>query len=448
METNNKDNNYTVAMVALGCPKNIVDSETMLGKLGQAGFIITPNADNADIVIVNTCGFIAPAKEEAIEEIKYVLQRKKQGDVQKVIVAGCLAERLGAKLNKEVRGIDAIVGLPKRDQIVEIVNNCLASPKSGKYLGGDKGFVSDDRDRLQITPPHWAYLRISEGCNRRCSFCTIPNIRGPFRSKPMESILHEANDLVANGCRELDIIAQDSNYYGKDLSIKDGLSDLLKELEKIENLDWIRVMYLYPATVSDRLIETIANSKKVLNYVDIPIQHINNDILKAMKRSDTRENTINLIEKLRSAMPDVVLRTTAIVGFPGETQEQFDELLDFVKWAKFDAFGCFPYFAEAATPAAELPDQLPDDVKHERVEQIMLAQQEIVFEKNKQLIGKEFDVLVDGADEHGNLIGRYYGQAPHIDSVCYIENSDASSGEFIKAKVTDFEEYDLVVDQI
>ena len=450
MSKKNPNKMSTVGFVALGCPKNVVDSEKMLAGLGESGLVLSGDPDKADLVVINTCGFIEPAKQEAIEAIRQAVIQKKKGDVKKIIVTGCLAQRMGKELLDEVEGIDAIVGLSQRDEIAKIAKDILKTPRKNPraYLKNLPNKVTDDRGRLLITPAHWAYLRISEGCDRKCSFCTIPSIRGRFRSKPLDAIIAEAKELVDNGAIELSIIAQDSNFYGRDLGIKNGLNELLKELDKIEQLRWIRLMYLYPAGVSDELIETIAASEKIVNYIDMPIQHINDDILKSMKRADRREKTIDLIERLRTAMPDVVLRTTLIVGYPGETDAQFAELLDFVKWAKFDALGCFTFYPESGTDAARLNDQVPDKVKNERADAIMLTQQQIAFEKTDQLIGKELTCLVEDIDEEGNAQGRYYGQAPHIDSICLIDNCNAQPGDLIKARVTAREDYDLIVSQI
>ncbi|MDO8303373.1 MAG: 30S ribosomal protein S12 methylthiotransferase RimO, partial [Sedimentisphaerales bacterium] len=408
----------TVGFVALGCPKNIVDSEKMLATIAtsEVGLVITSDPDNADVVVINTCGFIAPAKAEAIEAIRAAVKRKKRGTVKKVIVAGCLSQRLGKSLFDEVPGIDAIVGLGGRDDIAKVIKETLDSDITQLYLP-EHTQVGDDRGRLLITPAHWAYLRISEGCNRKCAFCTIPAIRGKFRSKPFGNIIEEANELALNGAVELSIIAQDSNFYGHDLKMKNGLSLLIKELEKIEveahgraSLQWIRLMYLYPAGIDERLIETMAQSKKVVHYVDMPMQHVNNTILKNMRRVDTKEYTQQLIERLRSAMPDAVLRTTIIVGFPGETDEQFEELLEFVKWAKFDALGCFSFYAEKDTAAAALPDQVPEEIKEQRADRLMRTQQKIAFAANQKRIGTTLTCLVDSVDEHKTGEGRFYGQ--------------------------------------
>jgi ribosomal protein S12 methylthiotransferase len=439
----------TVGMVALGCPKNIVDSEKMLAQIGSAGFVLTGDPDNADVVVINTCGFIAPAKEEAIEAIRQAVDQKKSGSVQKVVVAGCLAQRMGEELLEEVEGIDAIVGLGGREKIADVIRQVMGKSNKAPIISmEDVQGPADDRERLLITPAHWAYLRISEGCDRKCTFCTIPTIRGRFKSKPRKMIIDEAKELVQNGAAELSIIAQDSNYYGRDLGFDNGLVNLLGELEKIRYLNWIRLMYLYPAGIDDELIEKIASSSKITNYIDMPIQHINNDILKAMRRSDRKEKTVSLIEKFRKAMPNVVLRTTIIAGFPGETDAQFDELMEFIQWAKFDALGCFTFYPEIGTPAADMPDQVPDDVKQDRADRLMAAQQKIAFAKNEQRVGSELTCLIDDVDEQSNGVGRFYGQAPHIDSVCFIDNCTAQPGEFIKTKVTGAHDYDLIVEKI
>ena len=437
-----------VGFVALGCPKNIVDSEKMLAEIAQAGFVITDEPDNADVVIINTCGFIAPAKAEALEAINYAVNRKVNGTVHKVIVAGCLPERLGKRLFNEADGIDAIVGLGQRDNIARIIEETVTANQPLTYLSYSSELCRDDRGRLLITGRHWAYLRISEGCNHKCSFCTIPEIRGSFRSKPMQLILDEAEELASAGVVELNVVAQDTTYYGRDLKIKKGLNILLKKLQQVTGLQWIRLMYLNPAGIDERLIETIAKSKKIVHYLDIPIQHVNNEILKAMRRPDTKNKLQQLIENLRASLPDCVLRTTLIVGFPGETDLQFAELLDFIKWARFDALGCFKFYPESGTEAAEMPDQVPDLIKKQRVEELMLTQQEIAFAKNTKRIGSELICLVDSVDAARVGKGRFYGQAPDIDSICIIKNCSAKPGQFINTKVTGTKQYDLLVQQV
>jgi len=451
----------TVGFVALGCPKNMVDSERMLAEVAKAGFLIVSDPNEADVIVINTCGFIAPAEAESLEAIKSAVDSKIHSGKRrrKVIVAGCLSERLGRQIFDRVDGIDALVGLGQRDNIAQIIEKTLASKEPAVFLEQTQEMtaknIHDDRTRLLITPGHWAYLRISEGCNRRCSFCTIPSIRGPFRSKPPELVLAEAKELLSAGVVELNLIAQDTTYYGSDLKIQDGLASLLKQLEQMDSLEWIRLMYSYPAGIDDKLIEVISSSKKILHYLDIPIQHVSDSILKSMRRPDTKSQLFQLIEKLRSAIPDIVLRTTMIVGFPGETDRQFDELLEFIKWAQFDALGCFTFYPESGTDAALLPDQVPEKIKQKRLDELMLCQQEIAFSKNRNRIGREITCLVDSINDDDFGTGRFYGQAPDIDSICIIEmknshkkNISLRPGQFINAKVTGTRDYDLVIKRI
>jgi ribosomal protein S12 methylthiotransferase len=451
-----KKQEITVGFVSLGCPKNVVDSERMLAEIVQAGFPITDETDNADVVVINTCGFIAPAEAESLEAIKHAVHCKLNGAVKKVVVAGCLGERLGTKLLKQIDGIDTVVGLNQRDNIAKIIekifstgpNGCDEDSYPSQLLSPAGDRVLDDRCRLLITPQHWAYLRISEGCNHRCSFCTIPAIRGRFRSKPMELVIAEAEELVSAGVVELNVIAQDTTSYGRDFKIKNGLTVLLKEFEKIAGPAWLRLMYLYPTGIDGELIETIAKSEKIVHYLDVPLQHINDKILKSMRRPDTRDNIERLIESLRLAMPDIVLRTTLIVGFPGETDRQFEELMDFVKRARFDALGCFKFYPESGTAAAELPGQVPDEVKQQRLDELMLAQQKIAFACNNDRIASRLTCLVDSLDSDGLGRGRFYGQAPDIDSVCIIKHCSTATGRFIDTKVVGTQDYDLLVEQI
>ena len=451
-----KKQEITVGFVSLGCPKNVVDSERMLAEIVQAGFPITNETDNADVVVVNTCGFIAPAEAESLEAIRHAVDRKLTGAVKKVVVAGCLSERLGAELRKKIDGIDAVVGLSQRDNIAKIIEKIFfpgpaergESSDPNQLLPSISDRVPDDRCRLLITPQHWAYLRISEGCNHRCSFCTIPAIRGRFRSKPMELVLAEAEELVSAGAVELNVIAQDTTSYGHDLKIKNGLPALLKEFEKLAGLVWLRLMYLYPTGIDGELIEAIAYSEKIVHYLDIPLQHVNDKILKSMGRPDTKDKLRRLIENLRLAMPDIVLRTTLIVGFPGETDRQFEELMDFVRWTRFDALGCFRFYPESGTAAAELPGQVPDEVKQQRLDELMLTQLKIAFAHNKDRIAGTLRCLVDSVEPDGLGRGRYYGQAPDIDGVCIIKHCSAKPGQFVEVKVVGTQDYDLLVEQI
>jgi len=438
----------TVGFVALGCPKNMIDSERMLAQIAQADFRITEDTDNADVVVINTCGFISPAKAEAIDAINHAVRQKRKGNVRKVVVAGCLPQREGKQLLKEVAGIDAIVGLEYRDNIAVLIRKTLATDNIVESVTKVSSILYDDRARFRITPRHWAYLRVSEGCSRKCSFCTIPAIRGKARSKPASLILAEARELVTSGAVELNLIAQEVTAYGRDLNPKDNLPRLLDELEKIPRLCWIRLLYLYPAGINDKLIETVARSEKIVHYFDVPLQHVNPQILKAMRRPHSKDALRRLIENIRTRLPDCVLRTTFIVGFPGETDARFNELLDFVRWARFDNLGCFTFYPETGTAASKLPRQVPDRVKQQRLKELMLTQQKIVFQKNKKIIGANLTCLVDSAGKGRTAKGRFFGQAPDIDPVCVISNHTTPAGTFTRTKVTGYKDYDLVCRQI
>lgn len=438
----------TVGFIALGCPKNVVDSERMLAEIAEAGMLIAAEPERADVVIVNTCGFIEPAIAESLEAVEEALARKKQGDVRKVIVAGCLSQRLGRELFDTAAGIDAVVGLEHRDSIVAVIRETLASDASVARLSPPPRTVADDRTRLRIGPAHSAYLRISEGCDHRCSFCTIPAIRGPFRSKLPELVLDEARELVSSGVVELNLIGQDTTRYGRDARVKDGLAALLRQLQELPDLAWIRLLYAYPAGLTDGLIEAIRTSEKVVRYLDIPLQHVSDEILKSMRRPDTADGLRRLVEKLRAALPDVVLRTTLIVGFPGETDEHFAELMEFVQWARFDALGAFTFYAEAGTPAAGFPHQISDELKQQRLDELMLTQQEIAFARNRSRAGSRLTCLVDSLDSRGQGQARFYGQAPDIDSICLVSGCSAAPGQFVQTRVTGTQGYDLLVEQV
>ncbi|HNS21487.1 MAG TPA: 30S ribosomal protein S12 methylthiotransferase RimO [Sedimentisphaerales bacterium] len=456
--THRKTKRVTVGFVALGCPKNMVDSERMLAEIVQAEFLLAAEPEWADVVIVNTCGFIEPARAESLDAIRQAIANKKIGNVQKVIVTGCLSQRLGERLLGEAVGVDAVVGLEHRDAIVQVIRDTLASEKPLVRHGATPVTVADDRVRLRIGLPHSAYLRISEGCSHRCSFCTIPAIRGPFRSKPPRMVVDEARELVAAGAVELNLIGQDTTLYGRDLKLAGGLAAMLREIEPISGLSWIRLLYAYPTGIGEDLIRTMAESDKIVHYLDIPVQHASDRVLKAMRRPDTGDALRRLVEKLRTAMSDIVLRTTVIVGFPGETQRDFDELIDFIRWGRFDALGAFTYFPEAGTPAAEMPDQVPDEVKQARFDELMRTQQEIAFARNGARVGSRLTCLVDscdarsgrGARRHARPAGqgRFYGQAPEIDSVCLIQGRSCTPGRFVDVKVVGSRDYDLLVEQV
>ncbi len=437
-----------MGFVALGCPKNVVDSERMLAEIAEAGMLISSDPFAADVVVVNTCGFIEPAKIESLDVVAQAVAEKRAGRVRRVVVAGCLSQRMGRQLLEEADGVDAVVGLQHRDNVVQIIRKTLSTDRVGVYQESLSDSATDDRTRLRIGPGHWAYLRISEGCNHRCSFCTIPMIRGPLRSKPMELILNEARELASSGAVELNLIGQDTTVYGRDLKLNEAPASLLEQLSETPDIAWLRLLYAYPTGITERLIETIARSEKVVRYLDIPIQHASDSVLRAMRRPDTQASLRRLVEDLRAAMPDIVLRTTVIVGFPGETDREFSELLDFVRWAHFDALGAFPYYREAGTPAAEFSDQVPEELKEERLDTLMLAQQEIAFAKNTARAGQRLTCLVDDVDAEGLGSGRFYGQAPEIDSVCVIDACTAAPGQFIDVEVVGTQDYDLLVRQI
>ncbi len=370
----------TFAFVSLGCPKNLVDSERMLGQLAQDGYALTPDADGADVVVVNTCGFIEPARQESLGVIREMLALKEQGRVGAVVVAGCLAERKKDDLLQEVPGVDHIVGVFGREEIVQVVNRALTSPK--RQRGGDDHEqrslfrpapvrALDDTARLRITPRHYAYLKISEGCDRLCTFCAIPGMRGKHVTKPIEQVVSEAKELIADGVRELILVAQDTTYYGLDLYGRVRLAELLRELDALEGLQWLRILYAYPMYLDDDLIATIASADKIVAYLDMPLQHINDRCLKRMQRRVSRAATEDLLGKLRRGIPNLALRTTFIVGFPGETEAEFEELVAFVKATRFERAGVFPYSFEPGTPATRLEGHLPEEVKVERRDRLM-----------------------------------------------------------------------------
>ncbi len=436
----------TYAFVSLGCPKNLVDSEKMLGTLSLDGYSLVSDADGADFVIVNTCGFIESSRAESKAVIQEMLDLKKAGRTKGVIVAGCLPERLGGSLLDEMPDIDHIVGVFGRDEINKVADRLLGQQNEQRTLFRPAPIKAmDDRARLRITPEHFAYLKISEGCDRTCTFCAIPKMRGKHITKPIEMVVEEAKELVADGVRELIIVAQDTTYYGLDLYGQVRLVELLRQLEEVAGIDWIRLMYLYPIHFTDELIDTIAGSEKILPYLDMPLQHINDTMLKRMQRRVNREQTIELVHKLRDRIPNLVLRTTFITGFPGETEEQFAELKEFVVDARFQRMGVFSYSLEPGTPAEKLSGHLPEEIKNARRDQLMELQQQIAFEFADSLIGYELDVLLDSeSDEPGVFIGRTFADAPDIDAVVYVEGDDLQPGDLVPVAIAGRQEYDLV----
>lgn len=429
-----------VAIVSLGCPKNLVDSEKLLAHLAEGGCIVGAPMEDADVVVVNTCGFIAPAVAESLEVIDDARRLKEAGQVRRIVVAGCLVNRAGESMFTQIDGIDAIVGVNDRDSILSAV---LADDRISRISACPPKPVSD-AGRFRLTPVHTAYLRIAEGCSRRCTFCTIPSIRGPFRSKRPARILDEARELLADGAVELNLIAQDTTNYASDLGPRTSLAGLLRKLDKLDGVEWIRLLYAYPQGFDDDLIDAIASCEHVVPYVDMPLQHIADGVLKRMGRHVTRKQIERLLIKLRQRIEGLVLRTTFITGFPGETRADSEELLAFVRDFDFEAVGVFPYYPEPDTPAARLPNRPAKATAERRREKLMLAQQDIAFAANEARIGKPVRVLVDGTESGGATIGRHYGQAPDIDNLCIL-TIPAEPGQFVNATIVETDGYDLVV---
>jgi len=444
-----KPSKGTYAFVSLGCAKNLVDSERMLGLLQLDGYELVEDADGADFVIVNTCGFIEQARDESFSAIDEMLELKEQGRIRGVIVAGCLAERQKEELLQQRPGIDSLVGVFAREEITKVADRLVGDLHEQQSVFRPAPIQPlEDTERFRVTPRHFAYLKISEGCDRLCTFCAIPKMRGKHASKPIDQVVRETQQLAADGVRELIIVAQDTTYYGLDLHEKPCLAELLGELDKVEGIEWIRLMYLYPMYIDDALLETIANSHKILPYVDIPLQHINDELLRRMARRVTRRETEEILQRLRERIPDLVLRTTLIAGFPGETDEQFEELLEFVGRQHFQRLGAFVYSLEPDTPAARLPDQLPGDVKTARRDRLMEVQQEIAFTWNQQQVGRQVDVILDRPvpGEENVWMGRSYADAPDIDGMTYVTGGDArlSTGDIVACEIVASQGYDLV----
>jgi len=448
----------TFAFVSLGCPKNLVDSERMLGKLAQDGYVLSPDADGADVVVINTCGFIEPARQESLAVIREMLELKKQGRVGSVVVAGCLAERKREELFEQVPDVDHIVGVFGREEITQVVDrvsqrNPVSRRNRVSEVAAEQRALfrpapvraQDDTARLRITPRHYAYLKISEGCDRLCTFCAIPGMRGKHVTKPIEEVIREARELAADGVRELIIVAQDTTYYGMDLYGRVRLAELLRELDQVHGIDWLRVLYAYPINFTDDLIETLAGAKKIIPYLDLPLQHINDRMLRRMQRRVNRAETEALLARLRKAIPNLALRTTFIVGFPGETDAEFEDLLAFVRATRFERVGVFPYSFEPGTPATRLDDHLPEHVKLERRNRLMECQQEVAFEWSRGMVGKELEVLIDRPDPEvpNHHLARSYADAPDIDGVVRVKGKALHPGEFVRVKITAADGYDL-----
>lgn len=438
-----------VGMISLGCPKNQVDAELMLQRLHDAGYTVTNEESSADVVIINTCGFIDDAKKEAIENILEMAALKQEGTIRGIVVTGCLAERYREEIRAEMPEIDVVLGIGCNADIVGAVEKALSGETGASF--GDKLAMPMEGDRILTTPPYTAYLRIADGCDHCCTYCTIPKIRGRFRSRKMEDIVDEAKRLAARGVKELTLIAQDTTYYGKDLYGGERLPELLDALCTVDGIRWIRMLYTYPDQISDRLLDTMARQDKVVSYLDIPLQHCNEDILRRMNRTGDRESLTTKMAHIREKLPDVTLRTTLITGFPGETEEQFTELCEFVHDVKFDRLGCFAYSQEEGTAAAAMPDQIDEEVKQRRSEILMDAQSRIVDEKNAQRIGDVVEVLVEGYDDYIKcLFGRTRGDAPEIDAKVFFTPASrrAQAGDFVTVEITDTIEYDLLGFQV
>lgn len=452
--TNGAPSKGRYSFISLGCPKNLVDSEQMLGLLESDGYRLVGDPEQSDFVVINTCGFIDSARKESFGAIDQMLKLKKEGKIRGVLVSGCLAERQREQLLEARPDIDGLIGVFGRDDITmmadRLTGNLLSNLDEQRSVFRPAPIRAlADEHRLQVTPPHFAYLKISEGCDRLCTFCAIPKMRGKHASKPMDSILREAKTLADRGVRELIIVAQDTTYYGIDIDGKPRLAELLTQLDAIEGFDWIRLMYFYPMYIDDNLIQTIAGAKRILPYIDMPLQHVNDTMLKRMSRRVNRAQTEELVFKLREGIPNLVMRTTMIAGFPGETDEQFDELEDFVSRARFERLGVFTYSIEPDTPAAKLDEHLPERIKKERRSRLMAVQQQNAFDFCESKVGTSLDVLIDRpVDETKNVwIGRSYADAPDVDSVVYVTgeaDKPLAAGQLVSAEVVAFKDYDLV----
>lgn len=434
-----------ILFISLGCDKNLVDSEIMLGLLDKKGYQIVDSEEDADIIVVNTCCFIHDAKEESIQTILEMAEYKKEGKLKALIVTGCLAQRYQQEIIDEIPEVDAVLGTTSYDHIVEAVEEALAG--NGHVVLEDVDALPDVKEkRLVTTGGHYAYMKIAEGCDKHCTYCIIPKLRGNYRSVPMEKLLAEAKDLADQGVKELILVAQETTVYGKDLYGEKSLHKLLRELCKISGIQWIRILYCYPEEIYDELIQTIKEENKVCHYLDLPIQHASDAVLKRMGRRTSKAQLVEIIEKLRKEIPDISLRTTLITGFPGETQEQHEELKDFVDEMEFDRLGVFTYSPEEDTPAATMTEQIPEEVKEDRQAELMELQQEIAFDLAEDMVGREVLVMIEGkvADENA-YVGRTYKDAPNVDGLIFINtDEELMSGDFARVRVTGALEYDLI----
>ena len=434
-----------VLFVSLGCDKNLVDTEVMLGLLAARGHQMVDDETVADVIVVNTCCFIHDAKEESIQAILEMAEYRKQGSCKALIVTGCLAQRYRQEIIDEIEEVDAVLGTTSYDKIVEAIDEALAGRKQ-VTMEDLQALPLVDTKRLVTTGGHFAYLKIAEGCDKHCTYCIIPKIRGNFRSVPMERLIKEAKELVEQGVKELILVAQETTLYGKDLYGEKSLPKLLRELCKINGLQWIRILYCYPEEITDELIQVIKEEDKICKYLDLPIQHASDAILKRMGRRTSKAQLVEIVEKLRSEIPEIALRTTLITGFPGETEEQHEELMEFVDMMEFDRLGVFTYSPEEDTPAATMPDQIEESVKEDRQADLMELQQEIAFELAEEMVGREVLVMIEGkvADENA-YVGRTYKDAPNVDGLIFIESGEElMSGDFAMVRVTGALDYDLI----
>ena len=437
--------NYKIGMISLGCPKNQVDAEHMLALMDAEGWEIVDYVDGCDAVIVNTCGFIDDAKKEAIENILDMAELKKEGVIGKIIVTGCLAQRYKDEIVKEIPEVDAVIGIGANGDIIKTVEEVMSGVDTIENYPPQCDLPLEGQ-RILTTPHYWAYLKIGEGCSNRCTYCTIPSIRGNMRSRSMENVIDEAKQLAESGVKELILIAQDTTSYGLDLYGELKLPELLNELCKIDSIEWIRLLYCYPDRITDELIETMKNQEKVVNYIDLPLQHADDKILKAMNRRGDQALIRNVISKLRTEIPDVVIRTTFIVGFPGEGEEEFETLAEFVNEIEFDRLGVFTFSPQEGTPAFDMEDQVDEDIKTRRGEVIMQDQYSIMEEKNNEKIGKTYRVVVEDYDGYSDsYTGRTYMDAPEIDGlVKFTSHKDLDIGDFVDVEIFDVEDYDLI----
>ena len=434
-----------ILFISLGCDKNLVESEVMLGLLDKKGYQIVDSEEDADIIVVNTCCFIHDAKEESIQTILEMAEYKKEGKLKALIVTGCLAQRYQQEIIDEIPEVDAVLGTTSYDHIVEAVEEALAG--NGHVILEDVDALPDVKEkRLVTTGGHYAYMKIAEGCDKHCTYCIIPRLRGGYRSVPMEQLVKEARSLAEKGVKELILVAQETTVYGKDIYGKKSLHVLLKELCKIKGIRWIRILYCYPEEIYDELIQTMKEEKKICHYLDLPIQHASDRVLKRMGRRTTKQELVDIIGRLRREIPDIFLRTTLISGFPGETQEDHEELMEFVDEIEFDRLGVFPYSAEEDTPAATMEDQIPEEVKEARRDEIMELQQEISLEKGESRVGQVLTVMIEGkVSGESAYIGRTYGDAPKVDGYIFVQTGELlMTGDFARVRVTGALEYDLI----